>query len=318
MKMTQSRKWSFRFTLIATLLATTAYAQDQFELPELDIPALAPYAPPTAPTAEDNAFSPTVTFRATLTEEGEPLEAGLIWRVFGTVPGPDGKLPLIVTAQGGSAQVQLQPGSYYLHTTFGRASASRRLDVGTEPVTQTVVLNAGGLRLDAMLPDGTRMRSQALRFDIYDGLVDESTGERGLILPDVPPGRIVRLPEGTYHVVSRYGSINAQIRADLRVQAGKTVDASIEHRAAQVTLNLIRDDAGFPLPDTAWSVVDSLTGDIINENVGAFPSMVLAAGEYTAIAKHRERIFRRDFTIAPGRDVTVRVRTDVDEVPSEG
>ncbi|MEL6203317.1 MAG: hypothetical protein AAFR39_13260 [Pseudomonadota bacterium] len=305
-------------TLLTMLLATASHAQDQLDLEVLELPAITPYAPPTEPSTEQNAFTPTVTFEARLTDEGEPMEAGLIWRVFGVTPASDGKLPLIATAQGGTTSLQLQPGSYYVHTTFGRASASTRLDVGFEPITQTVILKAGGLRLDAMLPDGSRMRREQLRFDIYDGLVDESTGERGLIIPDVPAGRIVRLPEGTYHVVSRYGDINAEIRADLRVQAGKTVNASIEHRAAQVTLNLVRANSGFPLPDTAWSVLDSSTGDIINERIGAFPSMVLAAGEYTAIAKHRDRLFRREFVVSPGSDITVRINTENDEVPSEG
>ncbi|MEO0544971.1 MAG: hypothetical protein AAFY99_14235 [Pseudomonadota bacterium] len=305
-------------TFIATILATASVAaQEQLDLPELDLQQLAPYAPPTSPSAEANAFTPTVTLNATLTADGAPVEAGLIWRVFGIVPGPDGKLPLIATAQGGTSQISLEPGGYYVHTTFGRASASTRLDLGLEPKTQTVVLNAGGLRLDAMLPDGSRMRREQLRFDIYDGLVNETTGERALIVPDVPAGRVIRLPQSTYHVVSRYGDINAEIRADLRVQAGKTVDASIEHLAAQVTLNLVRDDNSFPLPDTAWSVLDSSTGDIINENIGAFPSMVLAAGEYTAIAKHRDRLFRREFTVTAGRDITIRIRTNTDEVTGD-
>ena len=39
----------------------------------------------------------------------------------------------------------------------------------------------------------------------------------------------------------------------------------------------------------------------------AFPSVVLAAGDYTAIAKHGDQIFERNFTVEPGlnRDVEV-------------
>ncbi|MEM1376399.1 MAG: hypothetical protein AAGG69_03325 [Pseudomonadota bacterium] len=294
-----------------------ASAQNGLDLPDLDLPTPNAYAPTTSPSAEQAAFAAPVTLQAALAAEGAPIDGGLIWRVFGTSPGADGKLPLIATAQGGSTSLNLAPGSYFIHTTFGRASASTRIDVGTEPLNRTVILNAGGLRLDAMLPDGSNIRREQLTFDIYEQLVDETSGERTLILPSVPAGRVVRLPEGTYHVVSRYGDINAEIRADLRVQAGKTTDATIEHRAALVTLSLIRDEGGFPLPDTAWSVLDASTGDIINENVGAFPSMVLAAGEYTAIAKHRDRLFRNEFVVQPGGDVSVRLQTDQHEVELE-
>ncbi|MEL6435866.1 MAG: hypothetical protein AAFP99_03625 [Pseudomonadota bacterium] len=282
------------------------------ELPEIVVPNA--YAPTQTPSAGAATFQPTVTLEARLTEESDPLNGGLIWRIFDTQTGPDGKLPLIVTTQGGTAQVQLFPGDYFIHTTFGRASASSRLTVGTEPLIETVVLNAGGLRLGATLPDGSPVRDGKLVFDIYESEITAADGERRMILPGVPPRQIVRLPEGTYHIVSRYGDINAEIRADLHVQAGKTTDAAIEHRAALVTLNLVREANGFPLPDTAWSVLDSSTGGIIREDIGAYPSMILAAGEYTAVAKHRDRLFQEEFAVAPGRDMTVRLRTDENEV----
>ena len=41
--------------------------------------------------------------------------------------------------------------------------------------------------------------------------------------------------------------------------------------------------------------------------VGAFPSVVLAAGDYTAIAKHNSALYERSFTVEPGlnRDIEV-------------
>jgi len=41
--------------------------------------------------------------------------------------------------------------------------------------------------------------------------------------------------------------------------------------------------------------------------VGAFPSVVLAVGQYTAIAKHEGKSYEHDFTVEPGltRDIEV-------------
>ena len=128
----------------------------------------------------------------------------------------------------------------------------------------------------------------------------------------MPNGATVRLPAGTYHVVSRYGAINATIRADLRVEPGKLTSAEIEHRAAQVTLNLLQSEDGFPLADTAWSVI-GVSGDVIAEDVGAYPTMILAAGEYTVIARHRDRIYQRDIDVLAGRDMTIRVMAETDQ-----
>jgi hypothetical protein len=46
------------------------------------------------------------------------------------------------------------------------------------------------------------------------------------------------------------------------------------------------------------------------ESVGAFPSVVLAAGDYTAIAKHGDQTFERKFTVEAGlnRDVEVLIQ----------
>jgi len=41
------------------------------------------------------------------------------------------------------------------------------------------------------------------------------------------------------------------------------------------------------------------TGEIVKEAVGAYASMVLAEGEYTVVAKNRDRIYQRDITVAP-------------------
>ena len=37
------------------------------------------------------------------------------------------------------------------------------------------------------------------------------------------------------------------------------------------------------------------SGDPIGETVGAYASMVLAEGDYTIIAKNKDRIYQRDF-----------------------
>jgi hypothetical protein len=58
------------------------------------------------------------------------------------------------------------------------------------------------------------------------------------------------------------------------------------------------------------------SGDPVRENVGAFASMVLAEGDYTVIAKNRERIYQRDFTVVAGRNQDVEVIAAEDLVPT--
>ena len=134
----------------------------------------------------------------------------------------------------------------------------------------------------------------------------DAQGEKKVVVSDVPPGEILRLAEATYHVVSRYGDVNASTRGDVEVKAGKLIDVTLFQRAARVTLKLVGEPGGEAIADTRWSVITP-GGDIVTEAVGAFPSFVLASGEYTVVARHDERTYQRGFHVETGRDSEVEV-----------
>ena len=91
-----------------------------------------------------------------------------------------------------------------------------------------------------------------------------------------------------------------------RVEAGKLTEATVEHHAAELTMKLVREPGGEAIADTSWSILTD-SGDPITETVGAFASMVLAEGDYTIIAKNRDRIYQQDFTVEAGQNQEVEV-----------
>jgi hypothetical protein len=278
------------------------------KLMEIELPAITNFAPPQSETPLAQGSGGAVTLAAQLTEDGAEITRGLVWRVFKPDPGPDGKLPLVASSRGGTGKFQLDPGSYLVHAAFGRAGATKRITVGREAKREDFVLDAGGLQLDAVLSGGLRIPPEKLRFSIYDAEAD-ADGDRALILPDVSPNTVIRLNSGVYHVVSTYGSVNAVIRSDIRVEAGKLTEATVEHHAAELTMKLVREPGGEAIADTAWSVVTE-TGEIVLDTVGAYASIVLPEGEYTIVAKNRDRVYQRDLTVAPGRNQGVELLPD--------
>lgn len=276
------------------------------EGPRINLPGLTEYAP----AGRDS--SKTATLRslkmdARLTKGGKTIDRGLVWRVFNPVPATDGKLPLVATAHGGSATFAFQPGEYLVNVAFGRASVTRKVVVPrTGPVPQeSLVLNAGGLRLNAIAGNDVSIPSNKLTFSIYTS--DSKPGQKGgLVAAKIKPNTIIRLNAGTYHVVSDYGKVNAVIGADIRVEPGKLTEATIQHHAAQITLKLVSAAGGEAIADTAWSILTS-AGDIVSESVGAFPSLVLAEGRYTAVARNKGHIYQRDFDVKSGRNHDVEV-----------
>lgn len=265
-----------------------------------------------------NAFSPSsilpqsavakdVRFSAKLTSNGEVMQEGLAWRVFSPIAGEDGKLPLVASSDGGSADFQLAPGDYFVNVAFGRAGITKKLTVPAEGnvTEQTLVLDAGGFVLNAVAGTDQRIPPNQLSFSVYSSEVREN-GDRALVMSDVKPNTIVRLNAGTYHIVSEYGDINAVVRADIQVEAGKLTQAVLQHKAAQITLKLVSQSGGEAIADTAWSVLTE-AGDVVNESVSAFSTMVLSEGNYLAVARNKEKTYQREFSVKAGRNTDVEV-----------
>jgi hypothetical protein len=263
-----------------------------------------------------NAGGPTVAqltgrrhdlvLEARLVDGGAPVTSGVVWRVFVAQPGDNGKLPLVLeTEQGGTTSVKLPSGDYLVHAAFGRAGATKRVTIADDDQVESLVLDAGGIILDSVVGEDRPVRSDRLSFEIMQA---NSNGDLVTVVPHASAGRVIRLSAGTYHVVSRYGDVNAIVRADIEVEAGKLTEAVMRHTGAEVTLKLVSEEGGEALANTSWTVTTQ-DGLIVHESVGAFPSIILAAGSYTAIAKHQAEIYSRDFTVEAGleRDIEVRL-----------
>ncbi len=282
--------------------------------------ALVPYAPAALPgTAAPDEREHALYLVAKLTDQGKPLNGGVIWRVYEPKLNSEGRLPLVATATGGDAEFRLPPGTYLVNAAYGRANTTVSVTTTPQVHSQTVVLHAGGLQLDASGVDEKPLPADKVSFDIFSQAPDEDVPP---VLSGVSSHALAVLPAGTYHVVSRYGSANAVLRADLKVEAGKITEATLHHRAAEVVLKLVSDPGGEALADTAWSVLTP-GGDAVVEGVGAFPSFVLAEGEYSVIARHRGETYSRVVTVTAGADGDVEVvaatdRLDPAAPPSPG
>lgn len=257
-----------------------------------------------APGDGASAIIVDLQLTAQLTHDGKPIKHGMTWRVFGDREDSEGKLPMIASAEGGSAQFQLPTGTYLVHAAFGRAGATKRVSLDANGSSETFVLQAGGLELNATA-DGKEIDKQRLRFSIYE-LEQDEEGERKLIALNVAADKIIRLNAGTYHVLSRYGTINATVRADLEVKAGKVTRAVLQHRGAQVSMRLVSEAGGAPIANTAWTVFTN-DGEKVFESTNIAPTLVLAEGGYEAAVRYGDRTFRKSFSVGSGTPIELEV-----------
>lgn len=295
-------------------------SQETGEIPPLPRPRPDREAmvPPTGATNEGQATATEaiaavssvpqpVVLTARITADGTPIPEGLVWRVFEGAPGDDGEMALIAKADAGSAQLELPPGEYVVHVAYGQAQVSEPLTVVPGTTTHDVILEAGALRLNSAVTGDIPISPTQLQFDIFTA-GDESS--RALVADNLPPNEIVTLNAGTYHIVSRFGTINAVVRADLRVEPGQLTDATLYHHAAEVSFKLVSEEGGEAIADVEWTVKTADGATIFSER-GAFPSTVLSEGEYLVLAKLGDQVYNRQVQIQPGSPREVEVLTSV-------
>ncbi|CAN5314313.1 hypothetical protein BH10PSE8_BH10PSE8_05220 [soil metagenome] len=256
-----------------------------------------PDQPPPSPTA---ALA-TLSLAAQFANDRKPIRSGLVWRVLSETA--DGSPPRIVARSAEAAPVfSLEPGTYLLHAAYGFASGTKRITLGPQGLRDQVSISAGGLSLAGSIGDAPIAPAQ-LSFQVFVPLQGNSEGR---LVANARSGELIRLPEGTYHVVSTYGDSNAIQRADVKVESGKVTDATLHHRAARVTLKLVASAGGEAFAGTAFSVLTP-GGDVIREAIGAFPQVILAEGDYVLIARQEGQVHSRDFKVESGLDRDIEV-----------
>ena len=297
---------------LASLAATSPGRAQGIPLPDLNtqpLPALRPVVPSVpanpAPLPPPPPGQVAIHVSAAFAGDGKPVRSGVIWRVYED-RGDAGKPSVVARSAQPAPSFTLPPGNYILHAAYGYAGASKRLSLQAGAVAETITISAGALKLAGAVSESP-IPANRLSFSIYVPIGTNSEGR--LVVADAKAGDLIRLPEGTYHVVSTYGDSNAIMRADLKVEPGKITEATLNHRAATVTLKLVASEGGEAFAGTAFSVLTP-GGDVIREAIGAFPSATLAEGEYVLIARHEGQVYTREFKVESGlnRDIEILAR----------
>jgi hypothetical protein len=270
-------------------------------------------APAVAPSDENGVSNLRLT--ATLApSDPQHIRSGVIWRVFEERAQPDGTHKLVAQSEEASPTLPLPDGVYIVHAAYGLAGVARRVTLEGRSVSERIPLNAGGLKLVDMLGEA-KIPSQRLSISIY--IPERGNSEARLVLANAKSDEVLFLPEGSYHVVSTLldttqgaqggnNATNSVVTADLKVPAGKLIEATLKHHAATMTLKLVKAPGGEALANTSFSVLTP-GGDVIRELIGAFPSLVLAEGEYVAIARHEGKTYQNTFRVQSTRDADVEV-----------
>lgn len=250
---------------------------------------------------------------ARFTADGPYIPRSLHWRVFSARPDNPSSLTLVQESNDAYPVFALAPGDYVIHASYGMAGTTQRVSLRAEPRKETLIISGGGLRVQGRVADNL-IPSHRLKFDVYEGSFLSRGGkaltggraERPPVVRNASPGDLVILPSGSYYIQSTFGEGNAVIQADVRIEAGRLTDATVHHRAAQITLKLVNTRGGEAIANTQWSVLTP-GGDVIKESIGAFPRVILSEGDYRVIARNEGKSYQHEFKVITGVDSEIAV-----------
>ncbi len=236
-----------------------------------------------------------LALRATYGERGGEIPGDLVWRVY-SVRGSD--IQLVTKTEAARPSLVLPSGQYAIHVSHGLATATRELNVGETGSVSTVAINVGALTVTGYLGIPERpIPPLRQKLSLYIPTANNSEGK--LVTDTLRANTRLGLPEGTYHLVSTYSGSNSVVRTDVKIEIGKVTEAVVNHRAATMTLKLVRGRGGVALAGTEWTI-ETPGGDIVAEAVGAFPNVDIGEGTYNVLARHNEREYKGQMKVEGG------------------
>ncbi|MGQ4272670.1 hypothetical protein [Terrihabitans sp. B22-R8] len=266
--------------------------------PDLQLPDGTPGAaqrrlPILAPVSPSSMTKTALGLNALFAEGAEAIESGLKWRIFSDQPDVNGNHALVLETDDARPLVTLDPGGYIYHVSYGLVGVTRHVVLGSVAQTENIALNAGALSFSGTVA-GQPIPPELLRFEIH-----KSGDPMETPIGEVRAGEIVRLPAGSYQVTSTYGDANARINSEIRVEAGKLTEAAVLHKAGHIHLSLKSGD-NQEITDASWSILTP-GGDVVSETLTNLKDIVLAEGEYVAVARYEGKIIQKPFEVAAGQ-----------------
>jgi hypothetical protein len=240
--------------------------------------------------------SGVLALRATYGDRGGEIPANLVWRVFAIRNG--GEPELVLKTEVAKPSLVLPTGPYAVHVSHGLATATRDFIVGETGSVSTVAINAGALTVSGFLGVPERpIPPNRQKLSVFIPTANNSEGK--LVTTNLRPYTKLNLPDGTYHLVSTYSGSNSVVRTDVKIETGKVTEAAVNHRAATMTLKLVRQKGGVALAGAEWTI-ETPGGDIVAEAVGAFPNVDVGEGSYTVTARHNDREYKGQMKVEGG------------------
>ena len=252
--------------------------------------------------------APVLTLQAVLKEGGEPLTDSVSWGVWGQ-PNAEGKRQQIAFSFHATARLRLGPGDYRITARRGSAKVARDISFAKEPMTVSLIFEAGTLKASATLKEGDEPLTDGLSWDVLGD--PNSEGKRPKIAYSFHAAPRFTLPAGSYLLQVERGSASAS--QDIEVKPGETINVTLNFNAAILKATAVLTEGGDPMvdPQMSWRVLGPPNAEGKRQQfayeIKARPSFSLPVGKYTLTVERGDASAQQEVEVVAGKFNTATV-----------
>jgi len=197
-----------------------------------------------APVKTEPVIPPGHHFVAVLADGSPPIAKGMRWDVYHAAKDADGKRKHVRGTYDSKPTFKLQAGRYHMVVKAGNAVTKLDFEARSvdDRVRHTVIMNAGLVKLAAVLKEGQQPYTKGMRWDVYSA-TKNLEGKRRHFVGTYDGSPLFTLNAGKYHIVSKNGK--AITTQDVEIVAGKRVEG------AAGRFGLVCGQIGKPRPQVA-------------------------------------------------------------------
>jgi hypothetical protein len=263
--------------------------------------------------AANAAAEAEVTISATNGADGKAMTEAVSWTITKLDKnGKPGKKP---TVQEASAvlKTKLKPGQYQVLGQAKGMAAKQTFTVGKEPVVRNVMFGMSEISIKMITSKGRKPVKDPIQWEMLTYVKGKPDAGTRVDIVTAPTATFM-VPAGGYVVRATYKGTTADLVVPLK--AGQAYDYTLNLYAGYTEAAAFNGKTKV-MQDVTWQVLREKPNakgehELVAEQIGAEPKIMLREGKYILLAKHGETWGKERLNITAGEVAKVKVKLTKD------
>ena len=254
-----------------------------------------------------------VTISATNGANGKAMTEPVTWTITKLDKnGKPGKKPTVQEAAA-VLKTKLKPGQYQVLGQAKGMAAKQTFTVGKEPVVRNVMFGMSEISIKMITSKGRKPVKDPIQWEMLTYVKGKPDAGKRIDIVTAPTASFV-VPAGGYVVRATYKGTTADLVVPLK--AGQAYDYTLNLYAGYTEAAAFNGKTKV-MQEVTWQVLREKPNEkgeheMVAEQIGAEPKIMLREGKYILLAKHGEMWGKERLNITAGEIAKVKVKLSKD------